>query len=91
MNNVVLNTTKNSLMRTVSAADANRHFSSMLRDVAMGEVVTVLSRGKPVATIAPVRLKSEQRQSAKRDLLARLSQQKALGKRTWSREQLYEA
>ena len=78
-------------MRTVSAADANRHFSSMLRDVVMGEVVTVLSRGKPVATIAPVRLKSEQRQSAKRALLARLSQQKALGKRTWSREQLYEA
>jgi len=77
-------------MRTVSAADANRHFSSMLRDVAMGEVVTVLSRGKPVATIAPVRLNSEQRQSAKRVLLARLSQQKALGKRSWSREQLYE-
>lgn len=62
----------------------------MLRDVAMGEVVTVLSRGKPVATIAPVRLNSEQRQSAKRVLLARLSQQKALGKRSWSREQLYE-
>jgi len=56
----------------------------------MGEVVTVLSRGKPVATIAPVRLNSEQRQSAKRVLLARLSQQKALGKRSWSREQLYE-
>ena len=56
----------------------------------MGEAVTVLSRGKPVATIAPVRLNSEQRQSAKRVLLARLSQQKALGKRSWSREQLYE-
>jgi prevent-host-death family protein len=77
-------------MKTVSAADANRHFSSMLREVAMGEVVTVLSRGKPVATIASVRPKSEQRQSAKSALLARLSQQNALGRRTWSRNQLYE-
>ena len=76
-------------MKTVSAADANRHFSSMLRDVALGKVVTVLSRGKPVATIAPVQPKSEQRQLAKQALLARLSLQKALGKRTWSREQLY--
>lgn len=78
-------------MKTVSAADANRYFSSMLREVAMGQVVTVLSRGKPVATIAPVRIKSEQRQSAKVALLARLSQQKALGRRTWLRDQLYEA
>jgi antitoxin (DNA-binding transcriptional repressor) of toxin-antitoxin stability system len=31
-------------MKTVTATNANRHFSSVLRDVAGGEVVTVLSR-----------------------------------------------
>ena len=40
-------------MKTISAGDANRHFSNLLRDVATGEVITVLSRGKPVATISP--------------------------------------
>jgi len=39
-------------MKTISAADANRYFSSVLRDVAFGEVVTVVSRGKPVAVIS---------------------------------------
>ena len=39
-------------MKTISAADANRYFSSLLRDVATGEVVTVVSRGKPVAVIS---------------------------------------
>jgi len=42
-------------MKTVSVADANRHFSSVLLDVAGGQVVTVLSRGKPVAIIGPFR------------------------------------
>ncbi len=76
-------------MKTVSAADANRHFSSVLREVASGQVVTVLSRGKPVATIGPVRSKSDERQAAKIGLLERLNQQPALGQRDWSRDDLY--
>jgi prevent-host-death family protein len=76
-------------MKTVSAADANRHFSSVLRDVAQGQVVTVLSRGKPVATIGPVQATSAQRQAAKVGLLDRLNRQPALGQRDWSRDELY--
>ena len=34
--------------------DANRGFSSLLREVAAGKTVTIVSRRKPVATIAPV-------------------------------------
>jgi prevent-host-death family protein len=41
-------------MRTITASDANRHFSSLLRDVAAGETVVVTSHGRAVATIAPV-------------------------------------
>ena len=40
-------------MRTVTAADANRQFSSVLREVSQGETFTVVSRGRPVATISP--------------------------------------
>ena len=39
-------------MKSVSAAEANRHFSSLLREVSRGVRITVTSRGKPVATIS---------------------------------------
>ena len=77
-------------MKTVSAADANRHFSSVLRDVASGQVVTVVSRGKPVATIGPVSVKNRQRQAAHSSLVERLNRQPASGQqRDWSRDELY--
>lgn len=78
-------------MKTVTAGDANRHFSSLLREVATGEVITVLSRGKPVATIAPVRSDSLERETAKINLLSRLRQQTPSGARDWTRDELYEA
>ena len=37
----------------VSASEANRSFSSLLRQVAQGQRFTVLSHGRPVATIVP--------------------------------------
>lgn len=77
-------------MKTVSAADANRHFSTLLRDVATGEVITVLSRGKPVATISPPHVGGGERELAKRRLLERLNQQRPTGQRNWTRDELYE-
>jgi prevent-host-death family protein len=77
-------------MRTISASDANRHFSALLRDVATGEIITVLSRGKPVATIAPARSSDGEREAAKRNLLGRLRQQNPSGARNWTRDELYE-
>ncbi len=77
-------------MKTISAAEANRHFSQVLREVATGEVVTVLSRGRPVATISRACPELNERESAKRALLERLHQQKASGARNWAREELYE-
>ncbi|MDR3221267.1 MAG: type II toxin-antitoxin system prevent-host-death family antitoxin [Candidatus Accumulibacter sp.] len=77
-------------MKTISAGDANRHFSRLLRDVAGGEAITVLSRGKPVATIAPAH-SSDDRETAKQHLLKRLHQQQASGTRNWNRAELYES
>jgi prevent-host-death family protein len=79
-------------MKTVTAAEANRQFSAVLRAVAQGERVTVTSRGQPVATIEPIRARSSgaRASAAKRRLLARLAEQPAAGARDWSREQLYD-
>ncbi len=40
--------------KAVSAADANRRFSELLRTVKKGRSVIVTSHGKPVAKITPV-------------------------------------
>lgn len=77
-------------MKTISAAEANRHFSSLLRDAATGAVITVLSRGKPVATIGPANTTQGSQKSARLQLLDRLRSQKPTGARNWTRDELYE-
>lgn len=77
-------------MKSISSADANRHFSAVLRDVSAGEEVVVVSRGKPVAKIIGVQAGDQTRQSAKAALLKRLRAQPASGVRNWKRSDLYE-
>ncbi|MCX7691938.1 type II toxin-antitoxin system prevent-host-death family antitoxin [Tepidimonas taiwanensis] len=77
-------------MKTISASDANRYFSRVLRDVAAGEAVTVVARGRPVASIAPIRPRDPAREAAKRRLLDRLHGQDVTGSRDWTRDALYE-
>ncbi|KAA0218520.1 MAG: type II toxin-antitoxin system Phd/YefM family antitoxin [Lautropia sp.] len=76
-------------MRTVSAADASRHFSAILKEVSRGARIAILSRGKPVAALVPVAEAQRERREARGDLLKRLRFQAASGKRTWTREELY--
>jgi prevent-host-death family protein len=75
-------------VRTITASDANRNFSSLLRDVASGESIIIVSRGTPVAKISPVDAKTGAA-TAKKSLLLRLSCQKATGQRGWTRNELY--
>jgi prevent-host-death family protein len=78
-------------MKTISAADANRHFSTLLRDVSCGERITVTSRGKPVATItAATPTEDRERAAARRALLSRLRATPVTGARNWTRDELYE-
>jgi prevent-host-death family protein len=53
-------------MKTVTAAEANRQFSKLLREVRAGETVLVTWHGEPVATIAPANATSAARAKAKR-------------------------
>jgi prevent-host-death family protein len=78
-------------MKTITASEANRQFSAVLRDVAEGHSVLVTSRGKPVATIQPVRQRSRSTLSAaKRRLLEHLDAMPVLGTRNWTRDELYD-
>ena len=76
-------------MKTISAREANRHFSNLLREVNSGEVITILSRGKPVATISPSSNDRPQNNSARFHLLKRLDKQNVSGSRNWTRDELY--
>jgi prevent-host-death family protein len=79
-------------MKTLTAAEANRQFSAVLRRVAEGETVLVTSRGKPVATIAPAYSYTDPaREHAKQRLLEHLRQVKPSGvPRDWTRDELYD-
>jgi prevent-host-death family protein len=77
-------------MKTVTASDANRGFSALLREVSKGEEVTILSRGRPVAKITPATSASSQKNGMKNILLARLKTQDVTGDRTWTRAELYD-
>jgi prevent-host-death family protein len=57
---------------TISAADANRKFSLLLRGVREGRSYVVTSHGKPVARLVPADENREIREQALTVLLARL-------------------
>jgi len=76
--------------KTVSAADANRRFSELLRTVKKGRSVVVTSHGKPVARITPVIEDERAAAGARSVLFARLRTQRARNVGRWTRDELYE-
>lgn len=75
----------------VAAADANRHFSRLLRAVRAGRRITVTSHGRPVARLVAV---SEPDQPvverARQALLTRLRSQKTTNVGRRSRAEFYD-
>jgi len=65
-------------MRTVRATEANRQFSSVLKQVTQGEEFLIVSRGKPVATLSPVKMSGKTRLAARDLLLKRLPPEQVL-------------
>jgi prevent-host-death family protein len=74
----------------VSAADANRRFSELLRTVRDGRSVVVTSHGKPVARIVPITEHDRTSEGAQAVLLARLRAEPVMNIRLWTRDELYE-
>jgi prevent-host-death family protein len=76
--------------KAISAADANRKFSQLLRDVREGQSYVVTSHGKAVARIAPVRENARTSASARSSLLTRLRSERVIKIGRWTRDELYE-
>jgi len=76
-------------MQTLRATDANRQLSNVLKQVSQGEEFLVISRGKPVATILPVKKADNAHLAARTLLFKRLSSQEVTGTRSWTRDELY--
>ena len=75
----------------VSAADANRSFSSLLRRVREGRSVVVTSHGKPVAKIVPIgEYDDRTAQGARTALFTRLRGEPVVDVGHWTRDELYQ-
>lgn len=74
----------------VSAADANRKFSLILRSVREGNSYVVTSHGRPVARIVPAGKNEGVASSARAALLSRLERQPVVNAGRWTRDELYE-
>lgn len=74
----------------VSAADANRKFSLILRGVREGRSYLVTSHGRPVARIVPADRRETAATGARNALLSRLERQCVVNAGRWTRDELYE-
>jgi len=77
--------------KPVSAADANRKFSKLLRAVREGQSYVVTSHGRAVARIVPVETNSGVTRGARAALLKRLRSEPVVTVGRWRRDELYEA
>ena len=75
---------------TISAADANRKFSRLLRGVRGGRSYVVTSHGKPVARLIPAGKHEKVAAGARTALLSRLNKQPVVHAKHWTRDELYE-
>ena len=74
----------------VSAADANRKFSSILRGVREGQSYVVTSHGRPVARIVPAEKNEGVASRSRATLLSRLERQPLIDAGRWTRDELYQ-
>jgi prevent-host-death family protein len=76
--------------QSISAAEANRNFSMLLRSVRDGQSYVVTSHGKPIARIIPADEPDTAAEGARLALLTRLRNQPAIEAGPWTRDELYE-
>jgi prevent-host-death family protein len=75
----------------VTAAEANRRFSALLRRVRDGYSIVVTSHGKPVARLTAAGERGDRAlQAARAALLSRLRSQPTIDVGRWTRDELYD-
>lgn len=79
------------MSETITAAEANRAFSRLLREVREeGRSFVVTAHGRPVARVLPVEMQDNDRYRARAALRARLASQPVTDIGHWTRDELYE-
>ena len=74
----------------ISAADANRGFSRVLREVREGATYVVTAHGRPVAKLTPYDSQTQAERAAAVDaLIEHLKQQPVQDVGPWTREELH--
>ncbi|MGH7815014.1 MAG: type II toxin-antitoxin system Phd/YefM family antitoxin [Candidatus Binataceae bacterium] len=76
--------------QSISASDANRKFSELLRNVRAGRSYIVTAHGKPVARIVPADTSAKAKSAAWEALIKRLRSQRAINIGPWTRDELYD-
>ena len=76
--------------KRITASEANRNFSGLLRRVRAGQEFVVTSHGQAVAKLVPCDGDAAKRKKAWKKHLARLSKNKTITIAPWTREELYE-
>lgn len=76
--------------KAISAADAKRKLSQVLRDVREEQSYVVTSYGKAVARIAPFKNDGAIAASARASLLSRLRAERVVKIGRWKRDDLYD-
>ena len=79
--------------RSVTASEANRNFSEVLRQVEHGDVVSVTRHGRKVARIVPLTTEDAEREDRAARLkayLERAAQRPVADIGPWTRDELYE-
>jgi prevent-host-death family protein len=76
---------------TVSAREANQHFSTLLRRAQAGERIIVTSRGRPVAQISGIaEAPNERLEAQKKAFIKKLRNRAITPMPHWSRNELYD-
>ena len=75
----------------ITAAEANRKFSTLLRRVREGKSIVVTSHGKPVARLVPIGEHDDRSaRGARTALFARLRAAPVVDVGRWTRDELYD-
>ncbi|MEO8677540.1 MAG: type II toxin-antitoxin system prevent-host-death family antitoxin [Vicinamibacterales bacterium] len=73
----------------MTAADANRNFSELLREIRAGRSVVITVHGKPTAKLVPFDGEKQRAHAGRKALLNRLSGQRVVNAGRWKRESPY--
>jgi len=76
--------------RHITASEANREFSRLLREVREGHAYVITSHGRPVARLAPPELDMQVLRERKASYLAELAERPAQNLPRWTRDELYD-